>query len=65
MKSLSSMTLAEAEAYRQGYADGLQARYGFSLKEPTGLGFPQCRSADPSQMCAKCNCWKMTRELCS
>lgn len=35
------------------------------LAEPVGRGFPQCRLSNPSEMCAKCNCWKMMREFCS
>ena len=64
MKPLSSMTIDEAEAYRQGFEDGLRARRS-SPATPTGLGLPQCRSTNPGEMCAKCKCWKMTREFCS
>lgn len=24
-----------------------------------------CKSDDPDSMCEDCNCWKMTREMCS
>lgn len=67
MKPLSELTIDEAEAYRRGYADALlECGYRLKESEPAGeLGFPQCRSKNPSEMCPKCNCWKMTRELCS
>ena len=40
--------------------------YEDESQEPIGtLKINDCLSADPSRMCKNCNCWKMTRAMCS
>lgn len=66
------MTQSEADAYRDGFADGWKLGFetglGFS-PEPTSLPDSNdddpCRNQNPNHMCPKCRCWKMFREYCS
>lgn len=62
-KNLSSMTLSEAEAYRQGYEDGLADAKPGSTKMRRRAGiYPECDSSDPDKRCKDCRCWKIFRE---
>lgn len=63
MRDLSKMTTAEADAYRLGYQDG-RAAWAAERRLNTGPHI-ECKSANPDVQCRQCNCWKMTRELCS
>jgi hypothetical protein len=62
-KPTRTMSISEAEAYWQGYRDGL-AKAERLRQQKVGPHF-ECKSGNPGVMCVGCTCWKMTREYCS